>query len=160
MSSWSIGVEASLANSENRVTIFTNLIAYWTMFSIVPIELFLMAQDVDPVLFVPIHLAFVVMGCFALYFNHTKKYTSARFLALLGSNICGWQAAFLYGKTFNGYLFLYAALFYSLLAFTRSKPLFRFTCFFITFLGLPIIDLLSHRAVSYTHLTLPTKRIG
>lgn len=68
----------------------------------------------------------------------------ARYFGLIALNLSAWQAAILFGKSFNGYYSFFIAILYSVVALARAPKPWKIAGFTLTFLALPLVDYLSH----------------
>ncbi len=138
------GVEGSFKTSENRGTLATNLIIIWGYFALIPLIPFLEANNISFTTYGIAMLSSACSSAFVFYFNSKKKYNIARFQTFIVICILGWNAAFVFGKSFNGIYYFFIALVYSFLLMSKLPRFFRILSYLIVFVSMPLVDYLSH----------------
>lgn len=126
------------------MTIVTNFMIYYGALSVIALAVVLVNNNIPFQYFAPPYLVGILLLILSLYFQAKKKTHEARLCAVFLLNFMGWQAAFIYGTTFNGYLIFFPAIVYSVIAFSKASSRIKWTALSVSLLGLPMIDILSH----------------
>ncbi|MCB0406649.1 MAG: hypothetical protein KDD34_00515 [Bdellovibrionales bacterium] len=141
-----LGVDSQRRDSFNRVTIFTNIMAFWGFLTL-------------PTIFAQVHhlglelsqtwylLLFTFLFIWVLIFNFKKLYQTARILFVFLLVMTFFLAGAYFGKSFNGYYVYFIGLMYSVIAFSRSPNRIRIPVFLFSACPLFILDYLSHSGI-------------
>ncbi len=113
---FTLGCVPPYKTSHNRITIFTNSMGLWGLLSLIPIISTLRNQGIDMQIFAPFYFGVAVTTCSILLLNYVQQTLMARLAAVLILNLLAWQAAVVFGRSFNGYLAFFTAVMYSIIS--------------------------------------------
>lgn len=137
------GVRGSFKNSENRVTLFTNAMNIWGLISLPLFISFLESNSIGSDVYGTVYLTIFLLILFSLYSTLRSHFWVARVATLAVINLCAWEAAILFGTTFNGYMLFFIAILYAVITFASLSWPIRILTFAVSFVGLPAVDILS-----------------
>ncbi len=137
-----LGVDGSIANSQNRITIVTNTLAITCSFMNF-IQVYQLSQlGVSSDLILYYNSAYPIVPVI-LYCNWRRRLTVARILVLVGAIYLTLGGCIIYGKTFNGHYGFFVVIIYTIIAFSREKIWLRMSLFMFSFSLLPLVDYFS-----------------
>lgn len=142
-----LGTQGTPSNSENRITIFTNFLAVFSMAASTSTYLQLLKWDLEDSKLLVIYLIIPVMAVIILALNFKNHIFYARIMGCLMLNLVAWYALAFYGKSFNGYLLFYVAIIYCLMAFKSSKAKLIWVLLSFPVLSLLLADYLTHKQI-------------
>ncbi len=138
-----LGVDGSIASSQNRLTLMTNALVFICLFTN-----FLMAQQISQLgglgNFSLYYYTIYPVAPLIFYFNWKKRFTTARLLVHIAALYLIIGGCVFYGKSFNGHYSFFMAILFSIIAFSKEKTWFRATIFLLTFSFLPAVDFLNY----------------
>ena len=119
----------------------------WGIFSIITIVPTFLQLKI-PVQYYLYTWTFIFFACFVtLYFQWKRMFLYGRLLGLAMMLTLAWDGVILFGRDFNGFLMLFPALAYSIIAFSRYSGAIRIITTAICFLSLPLVDYVSYHGI-------------
>jgi signal transduction histidine kinase/CheY-like chemotaxis protein len=137
------GTTGNSSTSENRITIFINAIAIFSLFATLVTYFELKKWEIDK-RYLYIFIFVLVSAVLVLFLNIYKKHFFARVACALLINFSAWNALIFYGKTFNGYLLFYVAIVFSIVAFNDKNAKTRVLLLLLSLAGPPASDYFSY----------------
>lgn len=149
---WKFGTDDQTTSADNRITILSNVMMLFGAVALLAIYGQLTKLGLSGK-FLWVYVLISSQCFLVLILTYLGKRTLARVIVTVILNLTAWNALIFFGKTFNGYYTFFGAMAYSIVAFDQKRKWIRWTLVFISFLGLPIGDYLSHnRMVPITGL--------
>lgn len=144
---FTVGCIPPFNSSESRITIFTNVMAYWGFLVTIPILSSLQLHGISASHFLGPYSVVLAITTSILVFNYLKFYTLSRLSGWFVLNFLGWQAVAIYGKSFNGYLIFIPALAYGIISLSKMPKLARAFLAIVPLIGMLSADYLTHRQI-------------
>ena len=141
-----LGVQPPISSFQSRITLVTNIMAVWGTISLLSLAFALDKYGLDPKYYTVIYGAMCLVALLMLIFNWKKKYLWARVAGAFVLIACGWQAAIIYGKSFNGYYIFFGAMIYVIVALHRDAKFLKWTLLLV--IGSVVLnDILFHKNI-------------
>ncbi len=141
-----LGCSEFEGETSNRITILTNGMTMFALVMAILINL-QMYELSGPWYSMIIASSMAILPLFIFYLNHRHRLFQARLTAYFLTMITGINAAIFFGKSFNGYYLVFLPLFYSIIAFSRSRNWIRLSLLSFAILMSCVIDWLSHNSM-------------
>lgn len=141
-----LGTDGSLSSAENRITIFTNILALVGTLSVILVYFQLRDWGLQG-WYLLNYIGIAATALIVFLLNAGKLRVAARVATVLLLNFTSWNALIFFGKSFNGYLLFFVAIAFSIFAFHHRNSSLRWSALIFSTLGLPLADLLSHRGI-------------
>ncbi len=149
-----VGATPPFNSSQSRLTILTNVLVIWGLFTAPTMSSLLRDAGTDASIYLPIYSILAALCLTGYFANALGKVRFAQYVVVILMNFTGFQAALFYGKSFNGYWGAYfIAIAYTVLAMSREPRWIFWPAVLLTLCGLPIIDWLHwHQLIPITGL--------
>ncbi len=143
---FTVGCSPRYGEASNRITIFTNVMMVFGIFTALSVagQLEKLALPSTYIRFFYLISLLTVAGGM---FNYFHQLFLARVFGLLLMIVIGWNAVIIFGKSFNGHYIFFAAVIYSVVAFSKTKLITHIFIILLTYINLPLIDILSHKRI-------------
>lgn len=147
------GWQSHLPNAYNRLTTLVNFYSMAGIVIVLIVSINVYSLGSNLALWYGLPISFAIL---TLWLNFKGHRTWARLMMIVNINMIALFAGLFFGKGFNGYLAFFLAIFFSVSLFGKEKRHFMIPSIIVSFLGLPLIDILSVYSV-VPLLSLPSE---
>lgn len=141
-----IGTSGTYSSAENRITIFTNVIAIFCTVGAITIYFQLKSWGIEGS-FLVVYFILPIISGLIISLNYLNKLWVSKIVTVVAMNLTAWNALIFYGKSFNGYLLFYVAIVFSIIGFRNLNSTTRWLTLIFSFVGLPLSDYFTHRGI-------------
>ncbi len=141
-----LGTKDRHSLTENRITIFINILSLFGVFAAVMTYFQLFQLGIHGSYLIN-YLIIAASAFLVLVLNLCGYIIASRIVTILLLNLTSWNALIFFGRTFNGYYLFFVAIVFSIIAFPKSRKNLRWSSLSLSLMGLPLADYLTHSKI-------------